>query len=115
MITTPQQSVMEVTGALSRCARSAGFEFGADTALVAVQHMLYQTVDLFKAAGEIGLKPDNIFALGKIYSNSPTVISAIRNMGATVLDSTLPKPGEFDQTFEQDVKRLWKTVSAALD
>jgi hypothetical protein len=80
MITVPQQALMEVTGALSSCARSAGFNFGADTALVAVQHMLYQTVDLFRALGEIGLRAENIFALGKVYSNSAPVITAIRNM-----------------------------------
>ena len=70
MIPTAKQSLMEVTGALSRCARNAGFSFGADTVLVAVQHMLYQTVDLFRTLGEVGLKPENIFALGKFI---PTV------------------------------------------
>ena len=110
MITTTRQSLMEVTGALSGCARSAGFDFGADTALVAVQHMLYQTVDLFRAIGQIGLRPENIFALGKVYSNSVPVISAIRNMGSTVVESSHPIPGEFDDAFERDVKLLWRIV-----
>jgi hypothetical protein len=114
MFTTTQQSLMEVTGAFSRCARSAGFDFGADTALVAVQHMLYQTVDLFRAIGQIGLKPENIFALGKVYSNSAPVINAIRNMGATVVESTMPAPGEFDEAFDRDTQRLWSTVSENL-
>ena len=105
---------MEVTGALSTCARTAGFDFGSDTALVAVQHMLYQTVDLFRAIGQIGLKPENIFALGKVYSNSAPVINAIRNMGATVLESTMPAPGEFDASFDRDTQRLWDTVSQNL-
>lgn len=105
---------MEVTGALSNCAERAGFDFGSDTALVAVQHMLYQTVDLFRAAGRIGLRPENIFALGKVYSNSDRVISVLRNMGVTVVDSTFPAPGEFDDAFEYDVKRLWKVVSEKL-
>ena len=105
---------MEVTGALSSCARTAGFDFGSDTALVAVQHMLYQTVDLFRAIGQIGLKPENIFALGKVYSNSAPVINAIRNMGATVLESTMPAPGEFDASFDRDTQRLWESVSENL-
>ncbi len=105
---------MEVTGALSNCARTAGFDFGSDTALVAVQHMLYQTVDLFRAIGQIGLKPENIFALGKVYSNSDPVINAIRNMGATVVESTMPAPGEFDASFDRDTQRLWDTVSENL-
>jgi hypothetical protein len=109
-----QQSLMEVTGALSTCAWSAGFDFGADTALVTVQHMLCQTVDLFRTAGYIGLRPENIFALGKIYSNSVPVINALRNMGVTFIESTVPMPGEFDEAFERDVTRLWKTVGEKL-
>ena len=106
---------MEVTGALSSCARSASFDFGEETALVAVQHMLYQTVDMFHAAGEIGLNPNNIFALGKVYSNSGPIMSMLRDMGVTVLDSTFPRPGEFDASFGNDVKRLWRLVAERLD
>lgn len=106
--------MMEVTGALSRCARGSSFDFGDDTALIAVQHMLYQTVDLFQAAGEIGLNPENIFALGKVYSNSGPIISELRDMGVTVLDSTFPQPGAFDETFGRDVRRLWSIVGERL-
>jgi hypothetical protein len=115
MIATTHQSLMEVTGALSSCARSAGFSFGPDTLLVAVQHMLYQTIDLFRAIGQISLKPENIFALGKVYSNSAPVVEAIRKMGATVIESSVPSPGRFDEAFERDVQRLWKTVAEAVD
>lgn len=114
MSSTTQQSLLEVTGALSNCAGSAGFNFGADTALVAVQHMLSQTVDLFVAAGQIGLRPENIFCLGKIYSNRAPVISAIRNMGVTVVESTFPTPGAFAEAFERDIKQLWTVVSEKL-
>jgi hypothetical protein len=76
--------------------------------------MLHQTVDLLRSVGQIGLKPENIFALGKVYSNSVPVMNAIRNMGATVVESTAPIPGEFDEAFERDIKRLWKTVSEKL-
>lgn len=110
----PQHSLMEVTGALSCCARRSGFIFGDDTALIAIQHMLYQTVDLFRATEAMGLKPENIFALGKVYSNSAAVIGAIREMGVTVIDSTVPGPGEFDEAFAHDIKRLWETVVESL-
>ena len=106
---------MEVTGAISHRARNARFTFGDDTVLVAVQHMLAQTVDLFRALGETGLNPENIFALGKVYSNNATVISAIRDLGVTVLESTLPEPGRFDDAFEQDIKRLWQVVTEKLE
>src|SRR5215213_10041720 len=112
---TRLQPLMEVTGALSDRARNAQFTFGDDTVLVAVQHMLAQTVDLFRALGEIGLNPRNIFALGKIYSNNASVISAIRDLGVTVIESTVPVPGKFDESFEHDIKRLWKVVTQSLE
>jgi hypothetical protein len=113
-MTKPRRSLMEVTGALSSCAQNAHFTFGEDTALVAVQHMLRQTVDLFRALIDIGLKPENIFALGKVYSNSRPVITSIRNMGATVIESTVPEPGEFDACFEHDVRQLWRIAAEKL-
>lgn len=109
-----QLSPFEVTHALSEQARAAGFRFGEDTALVAVQHMLEQTVDLFKTAGEMGLNLKNIFALGKVYSNSEPVIRTLLEMGVTVIESTQPEPGEFHSCFKRDIVRLWQVVSEAL-
>src|SRR6185503_16894103 len=88
-----QSGPLEVTHALFNCAQKSEFHFGEDTALVAVQHMLLQTVDLFKTVSAMGLKLENMFALGKVYSNSPPVIATLRSMGITVIDSTLPEPG----------------------
>jgi D-isomer specific 2-hydroxyacid dehydrogenase-like protein len=109
-----QSGPLEVTHALFNCARKSDFQFGKHTALVAVQHMLLQTVDLFKTTGAMGLKLENIFALGKVYSNSPPVIATLRSMGVTVIDSTTPEPGEFRSYFERDVERLWKVAAETL-
>jgi hypothetical protein len=105
---------LEVTQALLHRARTQGFDFGEDTAMVAVQHMLEQTVDLFKTAAGMGLRPANIFALGKIYSNSLPVIKTLRDMGVTVVDTTVPEPGEFHDYFERDINKLWEVVREAL-
>jgi hypothetical protein len=107
----PQPSLLEVTRTLSNCASAAQFDFGEDTAIVAVQHMLWQTIDLFEAAAALGTKRENIFALGKIYSNSPVVIGALRDRGITVVPSTTPEPGEFDKYFQRDVDHLWEVVA----
>lgn len=104
-------SPLEVTQALLDCARSAGFEFGDDTALVAVQHMLNQTVDLFQTLGAMGLNLENIFALGKVYSNNAEIIETLRAMGVTVIDSVMPPPGEFHRCFEDDTNRLWQVAT----
>ncbi len=52
---------LEVTRALLDRARDARFSFGNDTAMVAVQHMLWQTVDLFRTVAEMGVNTKNIF------------------------------------------------------
>ena len=103
-----QPPVPELTRALSDRARAARFDFGAGTALVIVQHMLAQTLDLLRNVCDLGLPPENIFAAGKVYSNSPEVIRALRELGVTVIDTTMPEPGEFDSYFQRDVERLWK-------
>jgi hypothetical protein len=105
---------MEVTRALSDSARQAGFDFGEDTAIVAVQHMLWQTIDLFEAVVTLGIKRENIFALGKVYSNCPVVIGTLRDLGVTVWQSRTPPPGEFDRCFQLDVLDLWEFVRRKL-
>ena len=107
-------SPLEVTHALQNCARSGGFRFGDDTALVTVQHMLKQTVDLFQTMVAMGLNLKNIFALGKVYSNNLKIIQTLRAMGVTVVESVTPPPGEFHPYFEEDTKRLWQVAAEQL-
>lgn len=109
-----QLAPLEVTHALLDRALAAQFSLDEDTALIAVQHLLEQTVDLFDTIADMGVRYENIFALGKVYSNSCVVIKTLRNRGVTVVDSTMPEPGEFDQYFEQDCKRLWQVAAEAL-
>ena len=103
-------SLLEVTRALSDAAKAADFSFGHDTAIVAVQHMLWQTVDLCEALAGLGARRENIFALGKIYSNSAVVIGALRERGITVLQRSAPQTGEFERYFQYDVAQLWELV-----
>jgi len=106
---------LTVTRTIFDYAQGAEFSFGEDTALVAVQHMLLQTVDLFQTIGAMGVNLKNIFALGKVYSNSPPIIQTLRDMGVTVIDSTMPEPGEFRSYFQRDVERLWQVVAETLN
>lgn len=105
---------LEVTQAVLNCSRGAGFLFGEDTAIVAVQHMLKQTTDLFKTVGAMGISLKNIFALGKVYSNSDIVIEELRQLGITVVESTMPPPGEFHSYFEEDTRKLWQVAAEQL-
>ncbi|HJT66593.1 MAG TPA: NAD(P)-dependent oxidoreductase, partial [Pyrinomonadaceae bacterium] len=113
-MTKPQLSLMDVTRAVADCARTANFSFGEDTAVVAVQHMLWQTIDLFEALVALGIKRENIFALGKVYSNNSIVIGTLRSRGTNVIESTAASPGEFDRAFQADVDHLWEVVQQTL-
>lgn len=113
-MSTSHSYPLEITQALLNCSRSVNFRFGEDTALVAVQHMLLQTVDLFETIRSMGLNLENCFALGKVYSNNPLVIEKLRELGVRVVDPTIPEPGEFHATFDRDVERLWLVVGEAL-
>jgi hypothetical protein len=103
-----QSPSTELTRALLDCAEAACFDFGEDTALVTVQHMLAQTVDLLQTVCDLGLSPQNIFAAGKVYSDNVAVIRALREMGITVIAGTMHEPGEFGCYFQRDIDRLWQ-------
>ena len=105
---------METTLDLVGCARSAGFQLGKDTAIVAVQHMLWQTVDLFRAIELLGVKRQNIVALGKVFSSAPEVTGTLRASGVTIVDSSKPPPGYFDEYFRRDVRRFWDIAHSLL-
>jgi D-isomer specific 2-hydroxyacid dehydrogenase, NAD binding domain len=105
---------MEVTRALLDCTRDARFDFGEDTAIVAVQHMLLQTVDLLYAVIAMGVRPNNIFTLGKVYSNNLAVMQTLRDLGVKVAGTTVPEPGEFHRFFQQDVNTLWQVAAERL-
>ena len=109
-----EQYPLEVTRALLERARAARFSLGEDTAIVAVQHLLRQTVDLFRVVAGMGVSFKNIFALGKIYSNSPPVMRTLRTMGVTVIDARFPEPGEFQSYFQRDVERLWQVAAKTI-
>ncbi|HKY30028.1 MAG TPA: NAD(P)-dependent oxidoreductase [Pyrinomonadaceae bacterium] len=106
--------LMEVTQALVRSAKANGFGFGKETAIVAAQHMIWQTVDLFRTIADLGVSPENIFVVGKIYSNAPQVIDALSRIGISVTDTTTPTPGEFNRYFQRDIARLWETAERHL-
>ena len=106
--------LMEVTQALVSSAKAHGFEFGIDSAIVAAQHMIWQTVDLFRTIADLGVRPENVFVVGKIYSNAPQVIDELSRIGITVTHTTTPPHGEFNKCFRRDVARLWKIAERHL-
>lgn len=76
--------------------------------IVACQHILGTTVDLFEALLAKGLKPENCYVLGKCYSTHPATLSVLRKMGIQVSDLSTAFDGarSFDEQFSEYVKRF---------
>lgn len=82
-----------------------------DITLVAVQHLLSSTGSLFDAIVSLGIKPNNIYLLGKIYSTHSETEKKLRSLGINIPQATHPAiPGTYAEALETDVKRLWHKV-----
>ncbi len=86
-------------------------EIFKNSIFVCVQHLLYTSVDLFNALIYLGAQPNNIFLLGKLYSNNQDVFNILSQKGLNLIQS-LPqtKFGYFQESFENDILRLWSKV-----
>jgi hypothetical protein len=58
--------------------------------VVCVQHLLETTGSLLEALIRLGVQPEHIFVLGKLYSNCPEVQTRLRSIGVRVMDSRVP-------------------------
>jgi S-adenosylhomocysteine hydrolase len=83
----------------------------SQTVFVCVQHVLLTTGSLFKSLIELGVKPSNVFILGKCYSTNPEVLDELRDLGITVKAGRNPlKYGEYKYTMGKEIENLWKAV-----
>lgn len=82
---------------------------------ICVQHLLFTTLDLFKAFEILGAKAENIYVLGKVYSSNQVVIQKIIESGYTYQPTTEQAHiGDFSKSFEDDIQKLWHKVETDL-
>lgn len=78
---------------------------------VCVQHLLETTGSLIEIIIRLGVRPERIYVMGKLYSTNIEVFHRLRATGVKILENTIPKDkGDFAKTLDQDVITLWKTV-----
>lgn len=78
---------------------------------VCVQHELATTINQFESLISFGAKPSNIYLLGKYYSTCNDVANKLIGMGINRFQySKSAVLGEFENTFRDDVKKLWQSV-----
>lgn len=89
-------------------------------ALIYIHHPLKTSINLLNAVIFLGIKPYNIFVLGKHYSESLDVVNEIVSMGVNYQKSSKQLGiGNFAETFSSDIKQLWdlffRSVSQNVD
>ncbi len=80
----------------------------SNVTIVACQHILGTTVDLFGTLFAKGLKPENCYVLGKCYSTHWGTLNGLRKMGIKVSDLSAAFDGarSYDEQFSEYVKRF---------
>lgn len=83
-----------------------------DIAIVYVHHPLKTSVNLIDSMIRLGAMPENIFVLGKKYSECKAVVQEITRYGVHYQPcSTQVGLGQYNYSFTRDINLLWKKVS----
>lgn len=86
-----------------------------DFYIISVQHLLRSTGSLFETILRYGIKPQNIFVTGKIYSTHLETSIKLKRLGINVIESTIPdKLGYYISFLGKDVKFMWKELIKVL-
>lgn len=79
-----------------------------DVVIVGAQHILETTVSFFKALIDIGIPPQNIWMIGKIYSTSVPVAMAARELGINLMDDAMPEtPDGYQKANRAAINSMW--------
>lgn len=82
-----------------------------DISIISVQHLLETTGSLFETLICLGVQPENIYLLGKIYSTNQETQLKLRQLGIFSPDSTIPRvPGLYKESLIKDIKNLWLKI-----
>lgn len=83
-----------------------------NTLVIACQHILGTTVDLFEVLFERGLKPENAHVLGKCYSTNLKSLRKLKQIGINVSDDSIAfdSTRSFDEQFAEYVSNFLQQV-----
>jgi S-adenosylhomocysteine hydrolase len=87
-----------------------------NTAIVYIHHPLKTSVNLVNSMLHLGALPENIFILGKKYSECLEVVEKIKKYGVYYQPcSEQAGLGQFSYSFIRDINWLWRKVSDSLN
>ena len=89
----------------------------SNTAIIACQHLLGTTLDLFKELFAKGLRPESVFLLGKCYSTHSGTLKKFQKLGVHVspLSIAFDAGRSYDDQFEDYVANLVDEAASALE
>jgi len=83
--------------------------------IVSVQHLLETTGSLFEAILDIGIKPENIYLLGKLYSTHNETKRVLQAMGINIFTNRkLEYFGTLRENLKKDVAQMWESITPKL-
>lgn len=87
------------------------------TLIIACQHILGTTFDLFDELFEKGLKPQNVFLVGKCYSTNRETFDLFQKRGVNVSEASFAFDSHisFDEQFQQNIEKFFKNMQSSVD
>lgn len=87
------------------------------TLIIACQHILGTTFDLFEELFEKGLKPENVFLIGKCYSTNKDIFDLFQKKNVHISKDSFAFDSHisFDEQFQQNIEKFFKNVQFSVD
>jgi len=88
-----------------------------NTLIIACQHILGTTFDLFEELFQKGLKPENVFLIGKCYSTNKQTFDLFKKKGANISEASFAFDSHisFDELFQKNIEAFFKDIQSAVD
>lgn len=84
-----------------------------EVVIIGVQHILESTVSLFQYLLKAGIKKENVFLTGKIYSENKESAHKLTSLGINYINTSLQKESDYDLSFKNLLSQLWEIFFAA--
>jgi hypothetical protein len=85
--------------------------------IICVQHLYATTYNMFTKIFQKGLKPQNLFVIGKCYSTDPMVYAQLKKDGAKVSPQSayFDSYTAYDDEFNKQINGFFKSIVEKLD
>lgn len=87
------------------------------TLVIACQHILGTTFDIFEELFEKGLKPENVFLIGKCYSTNRETFDLFQKRGVNISEASFAFDSHisFDELFQKNIEKFFKNIQSSID